>query len=328
MSKAPKGGGGKPPPASSGSGLAGIADPEQRRAAQAAALARLVSVESDSMYVHEDTGRAGSEARDRYATPVPGARRSSPAPTPVPTTPSRSGTPQPIPSSGGSGDLGGYSPQPMSTGGDRAGTEVPDDPFDFRRPLATSCDGGDGYQVASLEAAVTSVNRLNDWLQDARVLGDTEFYKRPEGHWQLAFALEELVKTATSVNFADPTPVASTLGTPVPEAPPAGPPAPAAAAPRVVKPPPVAPARDEDVAMPPADSLPNPVPERADKAPRIQPLAQRKKPIRPFQPPPINMQTKPKASYAKATARSPVKKGPVRPGTRRAGGLLQGSYYR
>ena len=65
--------------------------------------------------------------------------------------------------------------------------------------------------------------------------------------------------------------------------------------------------------MGPADPLPKAAGAPKKAAPAVKPLEQRKKPIRPFQPPPINLQTKPKPSYAKATARSPAKPGPIRP---------------
>ena len=118
---------------------------------------------------------------------------------------------------------------------------------------------------------------------------------------------------ALEVKWADPTPVESAPGTPTPMETQADPTTPRAVVPPPAMPKPRAPARDADVPMGPADPLPKAAGAPKKAAPAVKPLEQRKKPIWPFQPPPINLQTKPKPSYAKATARSPAKPGPIRP---------------
>ena len=187
------------------------------------------------------------------------------------------------------------------------GIYVPPDnnPFEVTT-FAAIFDGSAQHRKASLRNAIDSVYRLTEWLKDPQVRGDTEFYKRENHDYELGFAIEDLHAVALEVKWADPTPVESAPGTPTPMETQADPTTPRAVVPPPAMPKPRAPARDADVPMGPADPLPKAAGAPKKAAPAVKPLEQRKKPIRPFQPPPINLQTKPKLSYAKATARSPL----------------------
>ena len=272
---------------------------------------------------------AAERARTLYTPSTPGSARVSPGGTPAPSVPAtpttRASSLPVIPGSGQSEDLGGYATSeggatPMATEEDRRPTPLAPEanPFVIGGPYPAVFKGASvALRQASLEAAVQTINNLTEWLSDHTVRGDTEFYKSAARPYGLSGALTALLSAVKDENVnvwagpvePDAGDSSDDEGGDGPSTP-KGPKGPAATGPAWTPRPQISGPQDEDVAMQPAEPLPNaPRPTKARAPPRPQP----KKPIRPFQPPPINMQTKPKRSYAQAAAKSPAKAGPIKP---------------